>query len=81
MVENKLMEANKQHLVVFLGRGDEVMVELFLPKQKWARVLQGEKLHVVGSGYHYEGEFFRDDWYFNSNKKMETYTLLTQTIW
>ena len=49
---------------LFCSWGYNVDVELFVSKRNWRRILKGEKLTIRGSGYHYEGEFFRDYWDF-----------------
>ena len=72
-----MTQDQRRHFVVFWGRGDEVKVELWLPQPQWSSVLGGAKLHLAGSGYYYEGDFFLDDWYFNEPKEGDltvTYT-------
>jgi hypothetical protein len=35
-----------------------------LTPRNWAKVKSGKELYIRGKGYHYEGEFFWDYWYF-----------------
>jgi hypothetical protein len=44
------------------GRG--VQVSINLTPRNWAKVKAGNTLQIRGGGYYYEGEFFRDYWYF-----------------
>lgn len=44
--------------------GNDVQVSLDLTPRNWAKVKAGRTLQIRGRGYYYEGEFFRDHWYF-----------------
>jgi hypothetical protein len=44
--------------------GNDVMVSIHLTPRNWAKVKAGKVLQIRGRGYYYEGEFFRDYWYF-----------------
>jgi hypothetical protein len=44
--------------------GYDVDVELVVSKLNWSKILRGKEVRLRGKGYYYEGEFFRDYWYF-----------------
>jgi len=47
--------------------GDDVVVTIEIPSQQWARIESGELITIKGNGYWYEGEFFSDEWCFNTD--------------
>jgi hypothetical protein len=51
-------------LRVSWANGD-VILNLTVSPENWSKILRGERVVVKGKGYHYEGEFFQDEWYFS----------------
>ena len=45
---------------------DEVIVELNLEKDQWAKIVRGDRVEIQGRGYWYDGDEFQDIWDFNS---------------
>jgi hypothetical protein len=43
----------------------DVILDLTVSPENWSKILRGERVVVRGRGYHYEGEFFQDRWYFS----------------
>jgi hypothetical protein len=51
-------------LRVSWANGD-VTLDLTITPENWSKVVRGERVVVKGKGYHYEGEFFQDEWSFS----------------
>jgi hypothetical protein len=51
-------------LRVSWANGD-VILNLAVSPENWSKIVRGERVVVKGGGYHYEGEFFQDRWYFS----------------
>jgi hypothetical protein len=49
---------------VTVSWGNDVQVSLNLTPRNWAKLKAGKTLHLRGRGYYYEGELFRDYWFF-----------------
>jgi hypothetical protein len=43
----------------------DVVLNLNVSPENWSKILRGESVVIKGHGYHYEGEFFQDRWYFS----------------
>lgn len=55
--------ATMKEATVTVGWGNE-RHSLTLTKRNWSKVRRGQELRIRGSGYWYEGRFFRDYWHF-----------------
>lgn len=49
---------------VSVSWGYDVEVSIRLTLQDWTTIKSGKPLQISGKGYHYEGEFFEDNWHF-----------------
>jgi hypothetical protein len=43
----------------------DVILDLDVSPDDWSKIVRGERVDLKGKGYHYEGEFFQDDWCFS----------------
>jgi hypothetical protein len=51
-------------LRVSWANGD-VILNLAVSPKNWSKIVRRERVVVEGKGYHYEGEFFQDEWCFS----------------